>query len=126
ADSKGLANAVKALSSEEIADFKKKIVGETPCELSYVLVGRMIARKGVNHALAGWMKHIKMYPNDKLILIGDGPLLDEYKTEYTHPSIIFTGGIDYREIHKYYAIADVFFIATLEDNWSLVVPEAMA
>lgn len=126
ADSKGLADAVKALNSKEIVAFKKKIVGEAFCGLSYALVGRMIARKGVAYALDGWMEHIKMYPDDKLILIGDGPLLDEYKTEYTHKSIIFAGGIDYREIYKYYAIADVFFIATLEDNWSLVVPEAMA
>ena len=38
----------------------------------------------------------------------------------------FIGGIDYDDIHKYYAMADVFMISTLEDNWSLVVPEAMA
>ena len=40
--------------------------------------------------------------------------------------MIFTGGIDYSIIYKYYAISDVFIIPTLEDNWSLVVPEAMA
>ena len=32
----------------------------------------------------------------------------------------------YSDIYKYYAIADVFVIPTIEDNWSLVVPEAMS
>ena len=41
-------------------------------------------------------------------------------------SVIFTGNIDYDSIAIFYATADVFVIATLEDNWSLVVPEAMA
>ena len=41
-------------------------------------------------------------------------------------SISFVGNIDYSQISEYYAIADVFVIPTLEDNWSLVVPEAMA
>ena len=36
------------------------------------------------------------------------------------------GNVDYNDIYKYYAIGDVFIIPTLEDNWSLVVPEAMA
>ena len=30
------------------------------------------------------------------------------------------------KVAPYYAAADAFMIATLEDNWSLVVPEAMA
>ena len=38
----------------------------------------------------------------------------------------FVGAIDYDNIAIYYAAADVFIIPTLEDNWSLVVPEAMA
>jgi glycosyltransferase involved in cell wall biosynthesis len=41
-------------------------------------------------------------------------------------NIMFAGSIDYDTIANYYAAADVFIMPTLEDNWSLVVPEAMA
>jgi glycosyltransferase involved in cell wall biosynthesis len=36
------------------------------------------------------------------------------------------GQVNYNEIYRYYAVADVFVLPTLEDNWSLVIPEAMA
>ena len=36
------------------------------------------------------------------------------------------GSVDYDKMALYYAAADVFLMPTLEDNWSLVVPEAMA
>lgn len=38
------------------------------------------------------------------------------------PSGFFEGRVQYDEIHKYYAIADVYILPTVEDNWSLVVP----
>ncbi len=41
-------------------------------------------------------------------------------------SVHFLGKIPYQEVYKYYGIADVFVLPTLEDNWSLVVPEAMS
>ena len=126
ADSKGLSEQVSALSSDEKLQLKKTLVGEQGAGLVYIFVGRMIELKGVNHLLNAWNDHIVAHPNDKLLLVGEGPLLEEYKASYSHQSIIFTGGIDYAEVYKYYAISDVFIIPTLEDNWSLVVPEAMA
>lgn len=126
ADSKGLSEQVSALSSDEKLQLKKVLVGNQHEGLVYIFVGRMIELKGVNHLLKAWNDHIVVHPNDKLLLVGDGPLLEGYKASYSHQSIIFTGGIDYSEVYKYYAVSDVFIIPTLEDNWSLVVPEAMA
>lgn len=127
ADSEGLANSVSNLSDKELMDIRKSIFGEIPCGVSYVLVGRMIPLKGVFHLLEGYEKHLQKYPLDRIVLVGDGPDLPKLKEKYgNNPAIIFVGGIDYSQIYKYYAACDVFVIATLEDNWSLVVPEAMA
>ena len=126
ADSEGLAKNVANLLPEEKIQLKKKLIGKQNNGLTYIYVGRIIELKGVNYLLKAWQEHINNFPGDKLLIVGEGPLLDEYKTSFTNPSIVFTGAIDYSKIYKYYAVSDVFIIPTLEDNWSLVVPEAMA
>lgn len=126
ADSKGLSKQVAEMSVKEKDDIKQRLVGKDIKGHVYIYVGRIIVLKGINYLLDAWKIHIKDYPNDKLLIVGDGPLLEEYKVSFKHPSIIFTGAIDYSQIYKYYAVSDVFIIPTLEDNWSLVVPEAMA
>ena len=126
ADSICLSQAAAKLSDEEKKLIKIDIVGKEKTGLTYVYAGQIINRKGVNHLLDVWTKHIEKYADDKLIIVGNGTLLEEYKKRYAHPSVIFTGTIDYSHIYKYYAVSDVFVIPTLEDNWSLVVPEAMA
>ena len=74
-----------------------------------------------------WRKHVQKYPADHLILIGNGELFSEYKSKFGDCiSIHFMGRVPYDEVYKYYAVSDVFVIPTLEDNWCLVVPEAMS
>lgn len=126
ADSDELSNKVSALTEEDIICYKKELINKPGDGLTYIYVGRIIELKGINYLLNSWRIHVSKYPLDKLLIVGDGPLLEEYCRVYPDSSIIFTGGIDYSDIYKYYAISDVFIIPTLEDNWSLVVPEAMA
>lgn len=127
ADSFGLAQNVSSMDEKDVLSFKQQVYGDIPSGVSFVFVGRMIPLKGGGHLLQGWKRHIQAYPNDRLLLVGDGPELPKFKKEFGNDnSVIFTGGIDYSMIYKYYAISDVFIIPTLEDNWSLVVPEAMA
>lgn len=127
ADSKELAGKVASLSVVGRLELKKSIFKTIPSGVSFVFVGRMIPRKGVANLLQGWKHHIETFPDDRLLLVGDGPLLEEFKQiQGLKDTVVFAGGIDYSEIYKYYAASDVFVIPTLEDNWSLVVPEAMA
>ena len=95
--------------------------------LTYLFVGQLVIRKGIKELLFAWEDHIKKYPNDNILVIGDGVLRQELETGFSEvKSIHIIGNVDYRYIYKYYATTDVFIMPTLEDNWSLVVPEAMA
>lgn len=95
-----------------------------------LFVGQLIPRKGVRELLNAW-DTFKKTNNEActLVYVGSGPqeqeLRDIIKSRHI-PDIILTGAIDYDHIAPYYKIADCFIIPTLEDNWSLVVPEAMA
>lgn len=127
ADSEQLRKLSSNLTEEEKLSFESSIGLDKKSGLRYIYVGQIIERKGVNYLLEAWKNHTKAFPGDELLIVGDGPLLTAYKTIYgEETSVRFLGGVDYSLIYKYYAISDVFVIPTLEDNWSLVVPEAMA
>lgn len=126
ADSQGLTSAIARMCDDDKQEFKHRLMGDSD-GLLYLFSGQIVKRKGVGYLLAAWMEHIEKHPSDKLVLIGSGDLLDEYKREYGHEnSIRLMGKVQYGEVYKYYAAADVFVLPTIEDNWSLVVPEAMA
>ena len=127
ADSEGLAKSIAKMTQKEKEDFKLEITKKRDNGLTYIFVGQMIARKGVKELLHAWDEHFKKYTEDKLLIVGNGTQSEELKEKFgDNKSIIFTSKVDYSEIYKYYAISDIFIIPTLEDNWSLVVPEAMA
>lgn len=125
ADSEGLRKAIAAFPEEAKKVFKDRFLKGNG--ILYLFTGKMIERKGILPLLAAWMKHIETYPNDNLLVVGDGELFDVCKRKYgSVTSIHLEGGVPYEDIYKYYAIADVYFLPTIEDNWSLVIPEAMA
>ncbi len=127
ADSKHLAEEARAISLEEKELFRTSLGIVKRNGITYLFVGRLIDLKGVQYLLKAWQEHVKKYPNDYLLIVGGGPMEDEFRSQYAkEKSVILTGNIDYSLVHNYYAISDVFVIPTLEDNWSLVVPEAMA
>lgn len=126
ADSESLRNGVASVSNEEKEDFRKSL-NVVNDGIVYLFSGQFIPRKGIIYLLTAWTEHIKKYPFDHLVLIGNGELYDEYKSKFSNEnSIHLEGRVPYDNVYKYYAISDVFVIPTLEDNWCLVVPEAMA
>ena len=42
------------------------------------------------------------------------------------PNVVMAGSVPYENIPVFYRMADCFILPTMEDNWSLVIPEAMA
>jgi len=96
--------------------------------VKYIYVGRIVDAKGINELLLSWKKFEKN-KNVALYLIGHGPQKNKYDNKSKDlglTNVYFIGKVDYDNLPNYYQSADVFVIPTLEDNWSLVVPEAMA
>jgi len=63
------------------------------------------------------------YPGHK-IMVGDGPMLEEYKAEY--PNVEFVGAKRGQELGDYYRMADVFVFPSRWETFGLVMIEAMA
>ncbi|MCH5311282.1 MAG: glycosyltransferase [Prevotella sp.] len=125
ADSLGLSGAVST-----VTDTDKQLLREElglQKGLVFLFVGQLVERKGIKKLLDVWGRHITQYPEDNLLVIGEGILEQSLKRMYaTEKSIHIMGGINYDKLYKYYALCDVFVMPTLEDNWCLVIPEAMA
>ena len=93
----------------------------------FLFVGRLVPLKGVSHLLKAW--HRLDAQNTSLLIVGDGTeqeKLKGYINKNNLKNVNLLGAIDYDDIYKYFAISDCFVIPTLQDNWSLVVPEAMS
>ena len=98
----------------------------------FLYVGQLIPRKGIRELLKAWQSfEAKENPhrNATLVLVGDGPQrhkLEDMCRTTGLKRVRWVGRVDYSDVARWYAAADFFVIPTLEDNWSLVVPEAMA
>lgn len=96
--------------------------------INYLFVGRLIELKGIKELVDAW-KLFSMNKSVKLTLVGDGDLkefiLDKIAEYHLKDKIEVVGMIDFDSIGEFYRKADIFILPTLEDNWSLVVPEAM-
>ena len=128
ADSTVFSQRVRGYLRQGIEDLKTSITGvQEHNGLLYLFVGVVAERKGVSYLLSAWEEHVKTHSNDLLMIVGDGNQLLDLREKYDRlESVRFTGRVEYEMIPQYYAIADVFVLPTIEDNWSLVVPEAMA
>lgn len=128
ADVSNLKNACKSISNEQRQSFRQQI-GVQDNEILLLFTGRLISRKGVHELLSAYCHIAEKVPLLKLVIVGDGPLepsLMGYVTSKQLRNVVITGGVDYDTIYKYYNAADCFILPTKEDNWSLVIPEAMA
>lgn len=93
-------------------------------------VGQLIERKGIQHMMKAWSDFMRQGGvGNTLALVGDGPLrrwIEDGIRAGEFPGVRCLGKIPYQDLPRIYRLADAFIIPTLEDNWSLVVPEAMA
>jgi glycosyltransferase involved in cell wall biosynthesis len=133
ADVEIMQRGAQQVKPELIAALRAKW-GSSPKSLVFLYVGRLIGMKGLREFLAGWALFNKSEDRNHqsettLVIVGSGPEdqnLHHQASALGVNNLHFAGSVDYDSLAPFYAASDVFVIPTLEDNWSLVVPEAMA
>lgn len=95
----------------------------------FLFIGRLVQLKGVDKLIKAWALGLGYNQDTSLLIVGNGPEMGSLKAQSRRENstnVCFAGAIDYDIIYKYLSVADVFIMPTLQDNWSLVVPEAMS
>ncbi|MFW9987563.1 MAG: glycosyltransferase [Candidatus Odinarchaeota archaeon] len=107
--------------------FSKKI-REKYGDKILLFVGPMIYRKRIPILLIAMQRVIKVFPDVKLILLGDGPSLEKYikfgKKLKIDNNLVWRGFFDKPEI--YYGTADIFVFPSELEGFGQVIVEAMA
>lgn len=124
AETEGVKYRVDNTTDKEVCNTKSKHKLQG---LTFLYLGQIIPRKGIMELVKAW--HEAKLQNATLLLVGDGSqreTIERYIKANNINNIQLAGAVNYDNLGPYYKAADCFIIPTLEDNWSLVVPEAMA
>lgn len=120
---------VENVDSKKVEEIKKKL-GLKKKSFNIVFVGRLAKEKNVDLLLSAHKNIIDKNKDINLIIIGDGPDMEEYKETSKKlgidSNVIFVGKVPWEEIPAYYRIADVFATASTTETQGLTVIEAMA
>lgn len=95
-----------------------------------LFVGRVATEKNLDLLLTAMKSLIAVSEKIKLLVVGDGPDLENYqkyvKKNKIEDNVIFAGKVPWENIVSYYLISDVFATASKTETQGLTVIEAMA
>ncbi len=117
------------ISQEDIAELREKwaIASDETVLLS---LSRVSYEKNIQALLANMPKILSNNPKVKLLIVGDGPYLEELKEQAQDlavmDNVIFTGMVSHNETALYYKAADFFISASTSETQGLTYAESLA
>ena len=121
-----LSQGIQDITSDDRVAIKQKYDAHGT---TFVFVGRLIDRKGVLPMIEAWKTSLGKEKDATLLVAGEGDRKEEmeaFNREHAIENVKLLGAVPYDDIQRLYASADMLLMPTMEDNWSLVVPEAMS
>lgn len=92
-----------------------------------LVVSRISKEKNIQFLITNHKSINKGNKNIKLVIVGDGPILEDLKKKTSkNGNIIFLGKVPWEDIALYYQIGDVFVTASKTETQGLTVNEALA
>ncbi|MBI5154401.1 glycosyltransferase family 4 protein [Candidatus Poribacteria bacterium] len=99
-------------------------------EIRFLSCGQLIPRKGFDLLIDAFARVSKEFPGGNMRIVGTGPMREPLmRRALTHglaDRVKFEANVPYSSRDEIYADADVFVLATRNDGWGMVVPEALA
>ena len=117
------------VDNNKVEEIRKKLSLKED-SFNIVFVGRLAKEKNVDLLLNAQKNIVEKSKNINLIIIGNGPDMDEYKKTVSKlkidNNVIFVGKVPWETVPLYYRLADVFATASRTETQGLTVIEAMA
>ncbi|WP_019319429.1 glycosyltransferase family 4 protein [Streptococcus mutans] len=117
------------ISQEDIAKLREKWVIASD-ETVLLSLSRVSYEKNIQALLANMPKILSNNPKVKLLIVGDGPYLEELKEQAqglaVMDNVIFTGMVSHNETALYYKAADFFISASTSETQGLTYAESLA
>ncbi len=92
-------------------------------------VGRLVKWKGFEILIKIMPELLKVNPNFKLVIVGEGPESEKLKDQCSklklEDAVIFTKKLHKEDLAEYYSVAKMFVLNSGYENWSHVTVEAM-
>lgn len=116
--------------TQEEKDALKESIGVSKDEKVILFLGRIADEKSIDVLIDQMPKVFEEYPKAKFVIVGYGPQEDQLKSQVKklklQDKVIFTGKIPWKDVPRYYNMADVFVNASLTETQGLTFIEAMA
>lgn len=91
-----------------------------------LFVGRLTPVKGVIEFMEAIGLVAREFPEAFFVIVGDGPLSEEVEGLAGHGNVRFISWVPHSEMHKLYALSDIFVIPSKSEGQPLTLLEAMA
>jgi 1,2-diacylglycerol 3-alpha-glucosyltransferase len=115
------------LTREEKTEARQAL-GIQPSDKVIIYVGRMAKEKRVLELFNVLTPLLKKYSHYKVLFVGRGPscrhMIEEAKRHNLREQTVFTGYVDWGQMHKMYSISDVFATASLSEVHPVTLIEA--
>lgn len=109
---------------------RRKELGIEKDDFVILFVGRIGTEKNLDFLLATMKSLREVSLKIKLLVVGDGPDLENYRNyvqkNHIQDQVVFAGKVPWDQISSFYLISDVFATASHTETQGLTVIEAMA
>ena len=108
-------------------NFRRKYAMDN--EKIILFIGRLVYEKGIQHLIAAMPKILAGYHDTKLVIAGQGGMMDELKAQVNalgiSHKVCFAGYLDGKDVAKMYKAADISVFPSTYEPFGIVALEAM-